>query len=202
MSANPHPVEFIEESHQLSVAGRVLPSVTTIISGAGILGNAESWFTEEAAFRGSVVHQVCEYDDRGDLDETVPIVIEHSGYLAAWRGFKTDSGFVPEVIELPMADPALGFAGIMDRQGMSGRWPAVVDLKSGAVGKWVGLQLAAYVHLCRANGIHSGVPASQWRRFAVRLQANGKYSVKSFDNPKDWAVFAAALTIQVWKGNQ
>jgi hypothetical protein len=198
-SANSHVVDFREDIHELSVGGRVLPSVTTVLSAVGLLGNAEQWFTEDAAFRGSVVHQICEYDDRGDLAEDEPIVQQHMGYLVAHRKFKSDSGFVAEEIERPMADPALGFAGIMDRSGMSGSWPAVVDLKSGAVGKWVGLQLAAYVHLARVNGIHGNIPFAQWKRYAVRLQADGKYSVKVFDALTDWKVFASALAVYNWR---
>jgi len=205
VSAHPHVVDFQESSHTLSVSGRVLPSVTTILSGAGMI-KGEEFFQQEAAYRGSAVHMICELDDLGDLDEDQQIVQQHCGYLEAARKFKKDSGFDPRVIERPLADVSLGFAGIPDRFGFSA-WPpkpTVVDWKTGAIGKHVGLQLAAYVHLACVNDLEGMAgPAykapSLWRRIAVRLQADGKYNVKEFDNPKDWQVFSAALCVENWK---
>ncbi len=187
-------LKFDPASHTYTKDGRVLPSVTQILQASGIIDT--TWFTEEAAWRGSVVHECCQLDDEGDLDEgTVPE--EAKGYLDAWRLFKAQVPMNFIAIEQPLCSGL--YAGTPDRDA---EW-AVVDIKTGAILPWVGLQLAAYVDLVRANGPDVGGPRS-FDRYAVRLGKDGRYNVQHFavrDYRNDLGIFRAALSIYYWRNS-
>ena len=180
-------LKFDPESHTYTKDGRVLPSVTQVLSWVNIIDT--SWFTEDSAWRGSVVHRCCELDDENDLDEvTVPEIAK--GYLDAWRRFKNEVPMKFVSIEKQMSNDL--YAGTLDRDA---EW-AIIDLKTGAIQPWVALQLAAYVELARGAGSKS------CSRYAVRLSKNGKYKVQEFpvrDLRNDLGIFRAALSIYYWR---
>ncbi len=189
----PH-LTFDAASHTYTKDGRVLPSVTQILQGAGIVDT--TWFTEQAAWRGSVVHRCCQLDDQGDLDEgSVPNAAK--GYLDAWRLFKAQVPMNFISIEQPLCSGL--YAGTPDRDA---EW-AVVDIKTGAILPWVGLQLAAYSELISANGSVPGGGRS-YDRYAVRLGKDGRYNVQHFavrDYRNDLGIFRAALSIYYWRNS-
>ncbi len=182
---------FDPASHTYTKDGRVLPSVTQILQASGIVDT--TWFTEEAAWRGSVVHECCQLDDEGDLDEsTVPE--EAKGYLDAWRLFKAQVPMNFISIEQPLCSGL--YAGTPDRDA---EW-AVVDIKTGAILPWVGLQLAAYTELLATNRD----AAFRFQRYAVRLGKDGRYNVQHFavrDYRNDLGIFRAALSIYYWRNS-
>lgn len=181
---------FEPESHLYRLNGSKVPSVTQVLKSVGIID--DSWFTEHSAWRGSVVHMVCQLEDEGDLDEA-SVAPEVTGYLEAWRRFKLDTGFVAEVNEEPMFSTKLGFAGTPDRIGtVFDCSRTVVDLKSGAVQKAARIQLAAYQILADENGYRA------INRVAVQLKPDGKYRCSPYDArtmKHDRALFLSALAI-------
>jgi hypothetical protein len=203
MSAATQPTfVFDAERHIYTLDGRVLPSVTQILEATGLVdfSRVSEGVLSAAQWRGSAVHHACHLDDEGDLDEST-VEPEHHGYLSAWRKFKAESGFVPEVIEQPAYSIAYGYAGIPDRIGAfrPAPLPAIVDLKTGAIQPSVRWQLAAYAHL------HSILPhrPGVFKRIAVRLMPSGAYVVKFFsraDLARDFLVFASALN--VWRAKE
>lgn len=187
VEAEAERLTFDPATHIYMKGGRVLPSVTQVLSEVGILN--KDWFTEAAAWRGSVVHMCCELDDEGDLDES-SVPEEARGYLDAWRLFKSQNPMNFVSIEQPM--DRFGYAGTPDRDA---EW-AVVDLKTGAIQPWVALQLAAYTELIGETGSRA------FNRFAVRIGNDGKYAVKEFplvERRRDLALFHSALSIYNWR---
>ncbi len=186
---------FDADTHTYTKDGRVLPSVTQILQGAGIVDT--TWFTEEAAWRGSIVHRCCHLDDEGDLEEgTVPE--EARGYLDAWRLFKAQVPMNFISIEHPLCSGL--YAGTPDRDA---EW-AVIDIKTGAILPWVGLQLAAYSELIRQEAPLATRPVAAFHRYAVRLGKDGRYNVQHFavrDLRNDLGIFRAALSIYYWRNS-
>jgi len=183
----PTPLFNAEDHSYRTPDGVRLTSVTQALVQAGIIDT--TWFTESAAWRGSVVHRCCELWDKGKLVESSvdPSVM---GYLDAWREACYALGIKPVAVEVPAFHAGLLYAGTPDVVTNDG----VFDRKTGALSAWHALQLAGYVHL--------GDNPRTKRRFAVQLKENGRYSIKMFkpqDLATDWAVFQSALNVAKWK---
>lgn len=189
---------FDSDSHIYKLNGLPVPSVTQVLKSVGLID--DSWFTEASAWRGSVIHMVCQLDNEGDLDEE-SVAPEVAGYLAALRAFKRDTCFVPELIERSLFSTLHHFAGTPDIIGKTfdGRH-VVVDLKSGAIQKATRLQLSAYQILAVENGI-TYIPY----RVAVRLQPGGRYRCTPYSSEttrRDRDLFLSALTLHRFKETQ
>jgi hypothetical protein len=143
------------------------------------------------------VHAATELWDRDDLDEgsvderIVP-------YLAAWKKFRADTGFVPEAIEHQLHNARHGFAGTLDRIGTMPRRArrAVLDIKTvSRLHRAVGVQLAAYRDSW--NRSNPGVQIAD--RYAVQLAADGTYKLEEYKDQSDWPTFLALLNVHHWK---
>lgn len=146
------------------------PSVTEVLKLAGLIN--DQWFTEHSAWRGSVVHKCCEYEDFEDLDEK-SVDERVTGYLEAWRKFKRETGYQPVSNESVVRNDTLQIIGRLDGVGeMRDGTFAVVDRKTGAVSKSTALQTAAYT-ACLERPL-------LYRRFAVALKPDGNYSMIEF----------------------
>lgn len=149
--------------------------------------------SEEAMYRGSVIHQATRFYDEGDLDESSvdPAV---KSYLDAWISFRADTGFTPDLIECRVYDPLRGFAGTLDRAMTDKAWRWIVDIKSGVPADWHGPQLAAYLSLLS--------DPFTYRRMAVHLSDDGTYKVREYPQKEyvsDLNVFYSCLNIHNWK---
>jgi hypothetical protein len=183
---------FDEATHTYRVGGHKKPGVTGILKAAGYID--DRWFSEAAAWRGHVVHACCQLHCLGTLDaKTVDPLAQ--GYLDAWIGFKANIGFTPIAVEVPRYDPELDICGIPDRIGYLGDGtPAIVDLKTGPTQAWHALQLALYHPFCPPN--------KGFRRFGVRLEYQGRYTLTEFPMGQyamDREAALAALTTYRWK---
>lgn len=184
---------FDGETHQYRLGQQRLPSVTQVIASTGLIHS--EWFSEAAAWRGSVVHRCCELDDLGLLrEESVdPGAAE---YLTGWRSFKKAVGFTATMVEAPLHHWALRYAGTPDRIGiLRDGSRVVIDIKTGVAAAWHGLQLAAYAHLASQQPRHM-------RRFTVRLNNAGSYSATEYTTSAlsaDWAAFQGALALNNWR---
>jgi hypothetical protein len=163
------------ETHVYKLGETVLPSVTEILRGAGVVN--DQWWTDDGRWRGSQVHLACWYDDQNDLneDDLDPAL---RGYVDAYRQFRADTGFVPTDIETPIYNDLLGYAGTPDRIGkISGNKLCLPDLKSGASSKVTRYQTVAYA-ACLPS-------PRKYVRMEIRLQKNGKYFLQVYE-PKDF----------------
>jgi hypothetical protein len=117
------PIGFTEEGHRYADG---LESVTGILRDEGFIDTR--FYDDFSRERGRIVHKARHLDDSGELDmDTVDVVIRP--YLAAWRLFKRESGFIVEQSEVPMMSKALRYAGTPD---VIGHFPSGA-VKRGAV---------------------------------------------------------------------
>jgi hypothetical protein len=187
---------FTEKGHMYRRGdGTIIPSATTILQG---IFPPRFPYPPSAAMRGIRGHRATQFFDEDDLDEEGldPLV---AGYLAGWKKFRRETGFVPTAIEKKVYNELYGYAGTLDRTGTfpnhvaenqdggntSRSRPAVVDIKTGGFVFWHPLQTAAYA-LCLEEP-HD--------RYCVYLKHDGTYSMESHRDRKDAQVFLAAVTI-------
>lgn len=179
---------FDEESHVYTLNGNRLPSVTEIISKAGL--SDCRYFTELGRLRGTAVHTAILFDIFDDLyfDGLHDIV---KPYVKGWLRFKKDTGFIPDLrlSEKPQYHPLYLYAGKPDTAGlMNGRY-ILPDIKTGD-SSTARFQTAAYAEFPE---IKQFLPD----RFDLRLYPNGSYKLNAHLNENDWPVFLNALmTVQ------
>lgn len=185
------PVYDADTHAYTTPAGKPLISVTQVLVKVGIID--ARWFDEDSAWRGSVIHAVCELDDKGTLKESSidPLAMP---YLDGWRECKLKLGLKikPEMVEKPKYHPILLYAGMPDLACTD----ADFDRKTGAAARWHALQLSGYNNL-------SPNPRTR-RRYTVRLPGNGKYVIKEYppsEASRDFAVFQSALNVCQWREN-
>jgi len=188
-------VAFDAATHTYTAGGIALPSVTQIIAGAGLMGDTSFW-TDEARDRGTHVHTMVALADIGDLDEdTLDPALRP--FLDAYRWFQHDHSPKWSLIEAPRYSLTLRYAGTVDRAGFlqDGKHPTVLDVKSGQPAAHHGIQVSAYRRLL------SEELGPIVNRAVLHLGADGTYRLTKLplDDREDWAVFAAALTIESWK---
>ena len=176
---------FDKAGHTYTYNGRVIPSVTTIIKEAGIVNT--SWYTKKGATRGSKVHKLTEWYDK--KKKLPPLGKKGLAYLKAYKAFLSDSGFIPDLIEEQVYNAEWQYAGTLDRTGTLGGTRVLIDIKSGAIPAWAGIQTAAY----------AGCLSERVTRYVLQLKDNGSYKLKKFDQASDFAVFKACVTIYKWK---
>lgn len=195
---------FDEQTHTYLLDGHEIPSVTQIMKVAGIIDG--SFYNDVGRLRGSAVHLATQYLDEGELNpengalDWASLDAEITPYVHAYVRFKQESGFVPEMIEkrvLHTRDvgkpPCIAYAGTLDRTGHfpctgspSGSY-AILDIKTGSIPKWAGIQLAAYAHALP--------PEIPIRRFALQLKNTGKYKLQEFKDTDDYMAFYGACHI-------
>lgn len=192
IAATAPDVTFDAETHRYTVHGVVVPSVTQVLSLAGLtpsFGGVPEETLALAAWKGTCIHEATALDEAGrlDWDALDPLL---RAYVLAWR---TVDRWVPAETERLLWHPDAGFAGTQDRGKPSG----VRDLKTGASLHWTtGLQLAGYALLRTAMDI--GL-AKAFVREAVHLHPDkaGRIvaTVKRYDDPADIDDFLAALRV-------
>lgn len=190
VSALVEPIHFDADAHRYTVAGRVLPSVTAVLSRVGLID--ATWFTEGAATLGTYVHEATRLHDLGSLDEST-VDERVRPYLEAWHKFRiTVSAYIePNWIERAVCDPVYGYAGTLDRiirlSVEPDHW--LIDIKTGEPDRWHQLQTAAYA---------ACVPFAV-RRATLYLRDDGNYRFKTHLDRRDIDVFRAALTVHNWR---
>ena len=188
------------------VRGRIVAGTTDVIRRAGLVD--PRWFTPEARERGRIVHKIAELEDRGklDLSSIDPRLV---GYAEAYRKFKRETRFRPFLIEWRFHDRVLDVCGTLDRLGEAFEDEVLlVDLKTGDVDDWVGLQLVSYE---RGVLAHPGAPAylagrglkvqkcRPIKRRALQLRADATYKLHPFDSPKEMAEWGGFVTSDPWR---
>jgi len=196
--------------HKYSFDGGTIMSNTEALSLSGIVDYR--FLPEAASFAalkiGSDVAKATELYDKGlpwkvDFDHVRP-------YVEAWRAFKTAYEFKPLLIEHPIFVADLGYATSPDRYGDSAIGRIIVQMKTGAVAPWVGLQTAAEERAVefllaknnkRQEAINPNMLSSD-RRIGLELKSNGSYKATRFTDTTDLKVFVAALTVAKYKRRQ
>lgn len=192
-------LQFDELSHIYQFEGKVIPSVTQVLTLAGISDvSMIPWnVLEKARLVGEFVHTAAQYLDEGDLDlETIDKSIV--GYLVGYQQFKEEHSFRPSKIEHRMVGEFEGMAYGMclDRLGWlknaSGDdYEVLLDLKTSSrpSASWA-IQTAAYADGYNYDGA----------RMVVHLSKEGKYKILPHnDDERDFSVWRAALRVAYWR---
>lgn len=180
---------FDAELHEYRIDGVVVPSVTQILSEAGLIDG--QYYTEESQLRGRTVHIITALDDRGELDETL-VTPEYQGYLNAWRLFKAEMNCEILSIEQRVYNRRYRYAGTMDRQLLWHDTRYVGDIKTGEPKWWHKFQTAGYWE-CSVAGA----------RCAIYLSPDDTYKIRKHENHSyDTDVFRAALVLANAKRNE
>lgn len=180
---------FDPERHAYILDGRVIPSVTQILTAEGIING--QWYTEDGRRRGGHVHLALRYLDEGRLDED-SVTDEVRPYLEAWGRFLSETGFICLQIERPFVCEALGYAGTPDRVGWmdGGKILSVIDIKTGSPEPWHALQTAAYA---------VGIGKRMAKRWSVYLRNDGNYRLVQYQDIDDINAWIGLVSIRNWK---
>ena len=182
---------FNAETHVYRVGDRVLPSVTQVISAAGLID--QTWYTEDGATRGTYVAEATALWDRDELNEG-ELDGNLRGYLSAWLMFRAAWPCEILAIEEAVWHPTYFYAGTLDRVARkTGGGRFVIDIKTGQEERWHALQTAAYAACLRERDkVH-------YDRLAVYLRPHGTFTITQHKDPRDWNIFLAALAVANWK---
>lgn len=192
-----HVLDFDEEKHiYRNERGDIVPSVTQILQCAGLVdfsGIAPA-VLELAAERGTIVHTITEYLDKGTLDEN-SIDPALAGYVEGYKAFKKQYGINKCIsIEKQIYHKTLGYAGTLDRIAKYDSSLMLYDIKTGTKEHAHALQLAGYLNAIEyQNGIDFFG--------TLYLSEDGKFEFVPADVKRAWPVFLAALNITKWKMN-
>jgi hypothetical protein len=200
-------IEFRESDHTYWHRGLEVPSVSRVLEPLDDLSMIPKAILERKIAIGHAVHKAAEFIDRGCLDDASvhPVI---AGYVAAYRKFLAETGFVSKLIEQPVFSRSMWYAGTLDRAGefpAGGRLPSeikpdlstLLDLKTVLqMRASTAIQTVAYSKAlaeCRPD-----LPAPQ-QRVALQLQEDGGYELHSYNDPSDWTVFVACRTVLNFK---
>lgn len=181
---------FEPETHEYRIGEQVVPGVTTILRPAiGYFGTRD----EQAAARGEAVHWGCEMVDAGEPADVDP---DYEGYIEAYRQFLRETGAVVEAFEMRVFHSGWMYAGTLDRLV---RWQderCLLDLKTGTIAPWMGMQAVAYGKALKDMNRVQQSPAC----FALQLQENGKYRLHEYkDREAHWDGFLGLLRYYRWR---
>lgn len=184
-------LQFDEATHTYRLGGKVLPSVTQVLDCLVDWRHVDRAVLDAAAEFGSHVHQAVDLWNRGVLDEPAldPAL---RPWLESWKRFLVDTGATVIESEARLACRMPEYAGTADAIVRLGKTICLIDIKTGAVPRTVGPQLAAYMHAW--NEAHPDLTVR--RRFALAVNGSG-YALSECKNPADWSVFLSALN--VWR---
>lgn len=168
-------LHFDEATHTYTVDGKRLPSVTEVARFCAYdYKSAQPWLAEAAARRGTAVHEACALIDYGEEPEETP---EISGYLTAYRRFLKDYRPDWKLIEYPMGDLTIGYAGTLDRFGiLSNGLLVLLDIKTGQLhDAALRAQLTGYLNLLKSLPGHR----TAWPKlYALKLSRDGTYDLR------------------------
>ena len=186
---------FDEAEHRYTVDGRIIPSVTTIISAVGLY---EFDFVSDetlavAAERGRHVHTMIEWYEQGQLDEG-SIDPELFGYFQAYLNLKLAGKFPlkPSAIEKRGWSEKYGYAGTVDQMFETpwGGW--YHDHKTGSKSPVHGLQLSAYWLM-----FHPDMTDKPYKLTCGYYSKNGEYELVEY--PYEPLVWLAILADYKWR---
>ncbi len=170
------PCRFDPVEHAYYLGDRRVPSITQLLKAAGKID--ATWYTPEAAARGTAVHALCAAHALGSLS-----VEEYEGPLRPYLlAYDAAVGILkPSVthVELPVIHRGHGFGGRIDLGCILFGRRGLVEIKTGAWAAWHGVQLALQAELLSQD---IGVPAKALARRGLYLRPDGKYRVHTFED--------------------
>lgn len=190
---------FNEERHEYQWNGKIAPSVTQVLAPLYDFRFVNPEALEVARQEGMAIHKTVELYCQNDLDEDdLPDWLVPR--LGAFKKFVADTQFQVFGSEQQVYHPAYHFAGTFDLSGellaRRKRVKALIDIKrSFTAGPVIGLQLSAYV-VAQMGSLSLDTTV---HRYALQLRADGTYRLEAFEDPTDFTVFLACLSMHKWK---
>lgn len=187
---------FQSAGHVYQIDGKVVPSVTQVLTLAGLdeLAHVPRRFLARAAAIGTAVHQACEFLDENDLDldSLDPAIV---GYVLGYQKFKLERNFSMVTIERRgvATDPApggLAYGFCLDRIGILDGKEVLLDIKTATKksASWA-IQTAAYAEAVQFEG----------SRLAVHVSKEGSYKLIPHEEAADFHQWHHALATAHWK---
>lgn len=204
---NTSDFRFDEETHKYYLGDKELPGVTTVLREWYKVGNVYfSIYTgitipvevfEAAQDRGNAVHNMLELCLTGQGVDKTALHPDLLPYLKSIENFINDYQPEPELIEKPLHDAKLLYAGKLDFYGkVKGvRLKVLLDAKSGMAGQ-IGPQTSAYENLVRINTKYRGLID----RYLLSIKPEG-YTFHKIGTARDFTYFLLKLkTYQYERG--
>lgn len=178
-------LKFYDETHQYEIDGIVVPGVSQIIRflSREVYGDVSKYLMENAADRGTRVHEACESLDRtGEVECDADI----APYVEAYAKFLQEHEVKWLMIEAPLYNPELMYAGTIDRYGYVDDTLVLVDIKSSSSvnTRLITAQLNAYEKLPEK---------APEKLYKLHLRNDGTYVYRPI--PKDDSTFMACLAL-------
>lgn len=182
------------EKHEYHIGNKKLLSITDCLKSAGLINVA--FATDHDLWIGTATHRAIELYNKGTLDlDTLDVDLRPR--LDAWISFLKNTGFKPLESEKSVYNFNLQVAGTLDVLGV---FPdgaeGIVEVKSGNVAKWCALQTAGQDLLMNGG---RGTGRLHRRRYGLSVPRFGEPKVTPHNNPDDYNVFLACVTISHWK---
>jgi hypothetical protein len=201
---------FDEAAHLYTSDGVVVPSVTQILSECGLIdySGVSQDVLEKKRVIGSYVHIASQFIDEGDIDwKSIDATLK--GYLEAYDKFKTQTGFIPILVEHRGVASLNGsrYGWTIDRYGLLNGKPAVIELKcTAAEEKSWKVQLAGYTLALEQERPKYWTAAKLVQRVGLQLKPDGRYKCYPYSDKNiypncdlDFAAFTSALFLTTYK---
>lgn len=169
-----------KRAHQVN--GLPTPSVTQILRITGVsadFSHVDPIVLDRKRQIGQAVHAATHYFDEGDLDAQT-LAPEVEPYLEAWRRFRLEREFVPDLLETVVYSLAAHYIGRFDRLGYVGGLPVLLDIKIGDPdAASADLQTAGYLFALLEERPHV-VGGKEIARWSVQLTEDGRYRLRQY----------------------
>lgn len=183
-------LKFDPVEHRYSLGDSPLPGVTEILQDLGVADFSRVPVRQLriAQVRGTYVHKGIMLILRGDLDwDTVDP--ELLPYLESFKRLSESVRLETKIIEEPMANKELRYAGRGDWFGLMDGRPSYIDWKSGMTGSDV------LAHRLSTKAYDMMLPGSR-DRYTVKLRSDGKTAeLHPMKNRQDGYLWEAAVAL-------
>jgi hypothetical protein len=193
---------YDEETHTHRIGGEVVPGITTCIKPLTSYDAIPPAVLQAACDWGTAVHKTVELFCKGTLDED-QLDPALALVLTGFNRWADEVGILPcdFVVETPMGDPSLMFAGIPDLI-LDGK--LIVEVKTRPVNMLTdSIQTAAQEALWKKNG---GQRTKEYEHRVLTLNVDGSYHYQKVNHRQAWPRFRKLLDhyhdkklIQSWR---
>jgi hypothetical protein len=181
-------LELTQNGESFFRGGIKVPRLTDVLQDFGIVDYSRipKGVREFALDRGSKVHKMTELFDKGILrEETLDSRLVP--YLDGWKMAVEKEGLEFTYIEVRMFNQTYFYTTKPDRIGTAAGVPVVIEIKTGAVPWWGGMQCSAQA-ACFPEG-------HKYKRIAIGLPGDGSYHLVTFTDPNDRPLILSAITL-------
>jgi len=173
---------FDKDSHTYWIDGVEVPSITAMLDNCCYFD--DTYWREECAERGTMVHKLTADYDTGAIEEPASVENKWKGFLLAYVKAMRDLGKPRwDSVEEARVSPSYRFGGRPDRVGKLWAAVSVLDLKTGGVYDWHGIQTALQAILVAEE---YKLPPTSIVRYGLNVKDNGKYSLIEHKDVRDF----------------